>query len=60
MNTAYDVWKYIVRPIAIGGMLVSAVYTLYMMRKSLFAGVARSIDDVKKAAAGIDTGTPTE
>jgi putative OPT family oligopeptide transporter len=58
VNTAYDVWKFIVRPIAIGGMLVSAIYTLYMMRKSLFAGVARSIDDVKKAAAGIDTGTP--
>ncbi len=58
VNTAYDVWKYIVRPIAIGGMLVSAIYTLYMMRKSLFAGVARSIDDVKKAAAGIDTGIP--
>ncbi len=58
VNTAYDVWKYIVRPIAIGGMLVSAVYTLYMMRKSLFAGVSRSIDDVKKAAAGIDTGIP--
>ncbi len=58
IDTAYNVWSYIVRPIAIGGMLVSAVYTLYMMRKSLFAGVARSIDDVKKAAQGIDTGTP--
>ncbi len=55
---AYDVWKYIVRPIAIGGMLVSAIFTLYKMRKSLFAGVARSVDDVKKAAAGIDTGVP--
>ena len=55
---AYDVWSYIVRPIAIGGMLVSAVYTLYMMRKSLFAGVSRSIDDVKKAASGVDTGVP--
>ena len=55
---AYDVWTYIVRPIAIGGMLISAIYTLYLMRKSLFAGVARSIDDVKKAAAGLDTGVP--
>ncbi len=55
---AYEVWTYIVRPIAIGGMLVSAIYTLYLMRKSLFAGVARSIDDVKKAAAGVDTGVP--
>ncbi len=55
---AYEVWKFIVRPIAIGGMLVSAIYTLYKMRKSLFAGVTRSIDDVKKAAAGVDTGIP--
>lgn len=52
IDTAYDVWKFIVRPIAIGGMLVGAVYTLYMMRKSLTAGIARSISDVKKAAAG--------
>lgn len=55
---AYEVWKFIVRPMAIGGMLVSAIYTLYRMRKSLFAGVNRSIDDVRKAASGIDTGVP--
>ena len=48
----YAVWKTIVRPIAIGGMLVGTFYTLYMMRKSLFAGISRSISDVKKAAAG--------
>jgi putative OPT family oligopeptide transporter len=58
VSKAYEVWRFIVRPMAIGGMLVSAVYTLYRMRKSLFAGVSRSIDDVKKAAAGIDTGVP--
>ena len=58
VEKAYEVWKFIVRPIAIGGMLVSAIYTLYGMRKSLFAGVSRSIDDVKKAAAGVDTGIP--
>jgi putative OPT family oligopeptide transporter len=52
-----QVWKYIVRPIAIGGMLVGAAYTLFMMRKSLTAGIARSISDVKKAASGqrVDT-----
>ncbi|UCG50888.1 MAG: oligopeptide transporter, OPT family [Candidatus Latescibacterota bacterium] len=51
-ETATNVWKYIVRPIAIGGMLVSAVYTLYRMRESLFTGLQRSIGDVKKAATG--------
>ncbi len=51
-NAAYDVWKFIVRPIAIGGMLVGTAYTLWNMRKSLFAGIARSVSDVKKAASG--------
>jgi OPT family oligopeptide transporter len=45
-----EVWKFIVRPIAIGGMLVGACFTLFNMRKSLIAGVARSVSDVKKAA----------
>jgi putative OPT family oligopeptide transporter len=49
---AVDVWKNIVRPIAIGGMLVGAGYTLFHMRKSLATGIARSIGDVKKAATG--------
>jgi putative OPT family oligopeptide transporter len=48
----YSIWRYIVRPIAIGGMLVSAGFTLWKMRKSLTAGIARSVSDVKKAAAG--------
>lgn len=49
---AIDIWKNIVRPIAIGGMLMSAVYTLYRMRNSLATGLRRSIGDVKKAAVG--------
>ncbi len=53
----YEIWKYIVRPIAIGGMLVGASYTLFMMRKSLIAGIARSISDVKKAASGENVST---
>jgi putative OPT family oligopeptide transporter len=52
IDTAFQVWKYIVRPIAIGGMLVGASFTLYKMRKSLFTGIARSVNDVKKAAKG--------
>jgi putative OPT family oligopeptide transporter len=44
-----DVWKFIIRPIAVGGMLVGAGYTLFRMRKNLGAGMKRSISDVKKA-----------
>lgn len=43
-------WKFVVRPIAVGGMLVGAVYTLYRMRKNLAAGVKRSVGDLKKSA----------
>jgi putative OPT family oligopeptide transporter len=47
-----QIWRFIVRPIAIGGMLVGAGFTLFKMRKSLTAGISRSISDVKKAASG--------
>lgn len=57
-NSFYSIWRYVVRPIAIGGMLVSAAYTLFKMRKSLTAGIARSVNDVKKAAAGTHVDTP--
>ena len=57
---ANDVWFTIVRPIAIGGMLTSAAWTLWRMRKSLVAGIARSVGDVKKAAAGAPIGDRTE
>ncbi len=58
IGQAYSVWKFIVRPIAIGGMLVAAINTLWKMRANLIAGVSRSIGDVKKAAAGMEVDTP--
>jgi len=45
-----DVWKFIIRPIAVGGMLVGAGFTLYRMRKNLATGIKRSLGDVKKAS----------
>jgi len=54
------VWKSYVRPIAIGGMLVGAAYTLWKMRKSLATGISRSVSDVKKAASGESTTERTE
>jgi len=43
-------YRFIARPIAVGGMLVGACYTLWKMRKNLLAGIRRGIADVKKAA----------
>jgi len=47
-----QIWRNIVRPIAIGGMLMGVAATLFKMRKSLITGIGRSISDVKKAASG--------
>ncbi len=52
INLANQVWRSVVRPIAIGGMLMSAAFTLYRMRKSLGAGLSRAVGDVKNAAKG--------
>jgi putative OPT family oligopeptide transporter len=50
LDMVTNVWKFIIRPIAVGGMLVGAGYTLFKMRKNLAAGIKRSLGDVKKAA----------
>lgn len=57
---ATHVWRTIVRPIAIGGMLMSAAYTLFKMRKSLGAGLSRAVTDVRRAAAGSHTEDRTQ
>jgi putative OPT family oligopeptide transporter len=41
----------VVRPIAVGGMLVGATYTLFKMRKQLGVGMARAVSDLKKSAS---------
>jgi putative OPT family oligopeptide transporter len=50
-GVAGNVWFSIVRPIAVGGMLVGASYTLFRMRKQLGLGMARAVSDLKKSAA---------
>ncbi len=41
----------VVRPIAVGGMLVGACYTLFKMRKQLAVGMGRAVSDLKKSAS---------
>src|SRR6202162_42015 len=47
---AAAVWRFIVRPIAVGGMLVGAAYTLFRMRESLTAGLGRAFSDLRQTA----------
>src|SRR6266496_3053678 len=48
---AVAIWRFIVRPIAVGGMLVGAAYTLINMRKSMTIGLGRAFADLRKTAA---------
>ena len=46
-GTITAVWRFIVRPIAVGGMLVGTAYTLFMRRKSIFGGLAKAFSEVR-------------
>lgn len=47
---AIAVWRFVVRPIAVGGMLVGAAYTLFKMGRSLTAGIGRAFSDLRQTA----------
>src|SRR5258708_36787105 len=51
LDRAAPVWRYIVRPIAVGGMMVGAAFTLFRMRKGLFDGLKRAMLVLKVTAA---------
>jgi len=53
-------YRFIVRPIAVGGMLVGACFTLWRMRKNLILGIKRGVADVRKAASAEATTLRTE
>lgn len=59
-GVAGAIWFDIVRPIAVGGMLVGASFTLFRMRKSLGIGMKRALADLKKSAAAHAATTRTQ
>lgn len=60
IGLANSVWRYVVRPIAVGGMMVGAAYTLFRMRKGLFDGLRRAVSDLKVTVAQIEKTSRTE
>src|SRR5579863_3803832 len=44
---ANSVWRFIVRPIAVGGMLFGSIYTLFRMRKALTEGLSRAFGEFR-------------
>lgn len=57
---ATAVWRYIVRPIAVGGMLVGAANTLFRMRKSIAGGLGRAFQELGGEAVSQDKLSRTE
>src|SRR5947209_943973 len=55
-----NVWFFVARPIAVGGMMVGAAWTLFRMRKSLGLGMKRAISDLKKPAGAHPATNRTE
>jgi len=47
---AFQAWQSVVRPMAVGAMLFSAIWTLYNMRKPLLDGMKRAFNDMRKVA----------
>jgi putative OPT family oligopeptide transporter len=46
LGMANAVWRYIVRPIAVGTMMVGAAYTLFRMRKNLTMGLKKAFGEL--------------
>ena len=46
LGMANAVWRYIVRPIAVGTMMVGAAYTLFRMRKNLTIGLKKAFGEL--------------
>ncbi|HSP66538.1 MAG TPA: oligopeptide transporter, OPT family, partial [Bryobacteraceae bacterium] len=57
---AAAVWRYIVRPIAVGGMLVGAAYTLIRMGSKLTSSLGRALSEVRHGAPPMETVARTE
>ena len=54
------VWRYIVRPIAVGSMMVGTCFTLFRMRKNLIAGLAKAVAELRTGAPAAESVGRTE
>ena len=60
IGMAGAVWRYIVRPIAVGGMMVGAGYTLFRMGSKLTSSLGRAINEVRHGAPPLESMARTE
>ena len=59
-NLAAAVWRFIVRPIAVGGMMVGAAYTLFRMGGKLTSSLGRALSEVRHGTPPMDSLPRTE
>ena len=55
VGLATAVWRYIVRPVAVGSMMVGTGYTLFRMRKNLIAGLGKAFSELKGGAPDLES-----
>ena len=54
------VWRFIVRPMAVGSMMVGTCYTLFKMRKNLSAGLGKAFAELRGTGPAPETLSRTE
>ncbi|HEX7286864.1 MAG TPA: oligopeptide transporter, OPT family [Candidatus Angelobacter sp.] len=57
---ATAIWRYVVRPIAVGGMLVGSAYTLFRMGKKLTSSLGRAFGEIVHGAPPLESMARTE
>ena len=60
LGLANGVWRYIVRPVAVGSMMVGTCYTLFRMRKNLLAGLGKAFHELRGGAPDLQSLARTE
>jgi putative OPT family oligopeptide transporter len=60
LGQATAIWRFIVRPIAVGGMMVGTCYTLFRMRKNLIAGLVKAFAELRGSGPAPETVGRTE
>jgi putative OPT family oligopeptide transporter len=60
LGLANAVWRFIVRPVAVGGMMVGTCYTLFRMRTSLMAGLGKAFAELRGSSAQPESVSRTE
>jgi putative OPT family oligopeptide transporter len=54
LTVGVKVWKSMIRPLAVGAMVVGSFYTLFKLRKPLTTGIGRAFKDMKASAGSAE------